>query len=174
MNEGVQPRPHIDIAEGDKPDMLETDQPGAATLDDDEDLQKSVISKIREHNAKGKANRMAEVQNARDQRLYYRGIQQFYWSEDTENVVFESDDDSPYDRTFNIFQGYGKIFQSTFMGARPKVRPEADDPFDSASVRNTAKAQTYERVYRKFNDTPSSVTAKRLPSSGACLNRGYR
>jgi hypothetical protein len=141
----------------------EEEQTGPPSLDGDEDLQRAVLSKIREHNAKGKANRMAEVQNARDQRLYYRGIQQFYWSEDTENVVFESDDDSPYDRTFNIFQGYGKIFQSTFMGARPKVRAEADDPFNSTSIRNTAKAQTYERVYRKFNDTPTQqLEAARL------------
>jgi hypothetical protein len=135
----------------------------ARSLDDDDELQKSVISKLREHNSKGKANRMAEVQSARDQRLYYRGIQQFYWSEDTENVVFESDDDSPYDRTFNIFQAYGKIFQATFMGPRPKVRAEADDPFNPASIRNTSKAQTYERVYRKFNDTPTQqLEAARL------------
>jgi len=127
----------------------------APTLDDDEELQKKVISKIIQHNSKGKANRMEEVQNARDQRLYFRGIQQFYWSEDTENVVFDSDSDSPYDRTFNIYQGYGKIFISTFMGARPKVRPEADNPFDPISIRNTSKAATYERIYNKFNDMPT-------------------
>lgn len=126
-----------------------------ASLDDNVELQNEVISKIKTHNSKGKANRMAEVQNARDQRLYYKGIQQFYWSEDREDVIFESDDDSPYDRTFNMFQGYGKMFQSTFMGARPKVRAEADNPFDPASIRSTGKAQTYERIYRKFNDTPT-------------------
>lgn len=118
----------------------------------DEELQKEVITKIRTHNQKGKWNRMAEVQNSRDQRLYFRSIQQFYWNEDTQDVVFESDDDSPYDRTFNVYQGYGKIFQSTFMGAKPKVRAEADDPFDDASIRAAAKAKVYERVYRKHND----------------------
>lgn len=133
------------------------------SLDDNEDLQKKVISRICQHNSKGKANRMEEVQTARDQRLYFRDIQQFYWSEDAQNVVFDSGDDSPYDRTFNIYQGYGKIFISTFMGARPKVRAEADNPFDPASIRNTSKAQTYERVYRKFNDTPTQqMEAARL------------
>lgn len=134
-----------------------------ATLDDNEDLQKKVISRILQHNSKGKANRMEEVQTARDQRLYFRDIQQFYWSEDAENVVFESEDNSPYDRTFNIYQPYGKIFIATFMGPRAKVRAEADNPFDPVSIRNTSKAQTYERVYRKFNDTPTQqMEAARL------------
>jgi hypothetical protein len=128
---------------------------GPASLDKDKDLQNEVLSKLKTANSKGRPNRMAEVQNARDQRLYFKGIQQFYWSEDQQDVIFESDDDSPYDRTFNVFQGYGKLFISTFMGARPKVRAEADDPFDSTSIRNTSKAQTYERVYRKYNDTPT-------------------
>lgn len=139
------------------------DEEEVASLDTNEDLQKKVISRILQHNSKGKANRMEEVQNARDQRLYFRDIQQFYWSEDTENVVFDSDDDSPYDRTFNIYQPYGKIFIATFMGPRAKVRAEADNPFDPASIRNTSKAQTYERVYRKFNDTPTQqMEAARL------------
>lgn len=133
----------------------EEQEPIAPSLDADETLQKEVLGKLRTHNEKSKPNRMAQVCNARDQRLYFKGIQQFYWSEDSQDVVFESDDDSPYDRTFNVFQGYGKIFQSTFMGAMPKVRAEADDPFDSTSIRNTAKAAIYERVYRKFNDTPT-------------------
>jgi len=124
-----------------------------STLDKDVDLQREILMKISTKNQTGKVNRMAEVQNARDQRLYFRGIQQFYWSEDREDVIFESDDDSPYDRTFNVFQGYGKMFQATFMGAKPKVRAEADNPFDSAAIRNTSKANTYERVYSKFNDT---------------------
>jgi hypothetical protein len=137
-------------------DTEETEDEELGTLADDEELQKRIISKIIEHNSKGKANRMAEVQLARDQRLYFRDIQQIWWDEDAENITFESpDNDSPNDRVFNIYQPYGKIFISTFMGARPKVRAEADDPFDSTSVRNTAKAQTYERVYRKFNDTPT-------------------
>lgn len=122
-------------------------------LDGNIDLQREILQKISTKNQTGKVNRMAEVQNARDQRLYFRGIQQFYWSEDREDVVFESDDDSPYDRTFNVFQGYGKMFQATFMGAKPKVRAEADNPFDPAAIRNTSKANTYERVYDKFNDT---------------------
>lgn len=173
MNEGVQPRPKIDMAEGDKPDMLEEEDEAPASLDADEDLQREILGKLRSHNQKGKVNRMAEVQNARDQRLYYKGIQQFYWSEDKEDVVFGSDSDSPYDRTFNIFQGYGKIFQATFMGARPKVRAEADDPFDSTSVRNTAKAQTYERVYRKFNDMPTQQleTARLMWTDGRIVTR---
>ena len=137
-----------------QPEGQEEEQ-GPTNLDADETLQNEVLDKLKTHNQKGKVNRMAEVQNARDQRLYFKGIQQFYWSEDREDVIFESDSDSPYDRTFNVFQGYGKIFQSTFMGATPKVRAEADDPFDSISVRNTSKAQTYERVYRKHNDTPT-------------------
>lgn len=124
-------------------------------LSSDLGIQKEVLDKLRSSNQKGRSNRMAEVGNARDQRLYYRGIQQFYWSEDQEDVVFESDEDSAYDRTFNVFQGYGKMFVATFIGAMPKVRAEADDPFDSVSIRNTAKAQTYERIYRKFNDTPT-------------------
>jgi hypothetical protein len=126
-----------------------------ASLDDDEALQNEVLSKIKTANQKGKQNRMAEVCNARDGRLYVKGIQQFYWSEDREDVIFGDEEDSPYDRTFNVIQGYAKMFISTFMGARPKVRAEADDPFDSVSVRNTSKAQTYERIYRKHNDTPT-------------------
>lgn len=139
-----------------KTDEQPEEEPEAASLDDDEDLQRKVLAKLREKNQKGKVNRMGEVQNARDQRLYFKDIQQFYWSEDREDVVFGSDDsDSPYDRTFNVIQGYGKGFISTFMQAKAKVRAEADDPFDSASVRNTAKAQTYERIYRKYNDAPT-------------------
>ena len=132
--------------------------PGPTELDDE--LQKKVIAKIKSHNQAGKANRMAEVCNARDQRLYFRSIQNFYWSEDLQDVVFdtEDDDDSPYDRVFNIFQGYGKIFISTFLGATPKVRAEADDPFDESSVRNTSKANTFERVYRKKNDIATQQT----------------
>lgn len=136
-------------------EAMEQEEVSAPSLDDDYELQKKLISKIKERNSKGKPNRMEEVQLARDQRLYFRDIQQIYWSEDTENVVFESDSDSPYDRTFNIYQAYGKIFIATFMGARPKVRAEADDPFDATSIMNTAKAQTYERIYRKVNDTPT-------------------
>ena len=130
-------------------------EPEAASLDKDEALQREVLGKIKAYNAKGKANRMAEVQSARDGRLYVRGIQHISWNEDSQDVEFSSDDDSPYDRTFNVIQGYQKMFVATFIGARPKVRAEADDPFDVASIRNTAKAQAYERVYRKFNDTPT-------------------
>lgn len=125
------------------------------SLENDYALQNEILDKIKVRNQKGRDVRMAEVGNARDERLYVKGIQQFYWSEDQNDVVFGSDEDSPYDRTFNMFQGYGKIFISTFMGARPKVRAEADDPFDSTSIGNTSKAQTYERVYRKHNDTPT-------------------
>jgi hypothetical protein len=145
--------PSLQDLDVEEPENPEEEAP--ASLDDDEELQREVLDKLRTHNSKGKANRMAEVQNARDGRLYVRGIQQFYWSEDAQDVVFESDDDSPYDRTFNVIQGYQKMFIATFMGAMPKVRAEADDPFDSTSIRNTAKAQTYERVYRKYNDTPT-------------------
>lgn len=150
--------PVLPEVEDKEPEEQEEDAP--ASLDNDLDLQREVLDKIRTHNQKGKMNRMAEVQNARDQRLYYRGVQQFYWSEDSQDVIFESDDEnSPYDRTFNVFQGYGKMFQATFMGAMPKVRAEADDPFDSTSIRNTSKANTYERIYRKHNDTPTQQLA---------------
>ena len=146
-----------------------------ASLDDDVELQNEVLSKIKTANEKGKWNSLAITGNARDQRLYFKGIQQFYFSEDREDVIFQSgdDDDSPYDRTFNIFQGYGKIFQATFMGARPKVRAEADDPFDFTSIRNTAKAQTYERVYRKYNDTPTQQleTSRLLWTDGRVISR---
>jgi hypothetical protein len=145
------------------PAETEQDEASTSPLDNDEQLQREIFSKLNDHNSKGKVNRMAEVQNARDQRLYFKGVQQFYWSEDRQDVIFDNDEDDPYSRTFNVFQGYGKIFQSTFMGARPKVRPEADDPFDSASIRNTSKAETYERVYRKYNDTPTmQAEASRL------------
>ncbi len=154
MNEGIQPRPGIDVAEEELPEQDE-EESAAASLDDDEELQKSVISKIKAMNEKAKPNRMAEVQNARDQRLYFRDIQQFSWNEDDQDVDFLDSESDPYSRTFNIFQGYGKIFCSTFMGAQPKVRAEADDPFDEVSIRNTGKANVYERVYRKFNDTPT-------------------
>jgi hypothetical protein len=132
--------------------LEETDETPQPTELDDQ-LQKAVIDKITAHTQMGKANRMAEVCNARDQRLYFRSLQNFYWSEDRQDVVFDTeDDDSPYDRVFNIYQGYGKIFISTFLGAQPKVRAEADEPFDEASVANTSKANTFERIYRKKND----------------------
>lgn len=154
MNQGIQPRPRIDRAEGDTPDTEAVEPEQRATLDDDLDLQKDLLERIRTHSEKNKANRMADVQQARDQRLYFRGIQHFYWSARDNDVIFGSDDaeNDPYDRTFNVYQGYGKIFQSTFMGAKPKVRAEADNPLDDASVRITAKANTYERIYRKNND----------------------
>lgn len=146
-----------------------------ASLDDDATLQNEVLSKIKTANEKGKWNSLAITGTARDQRLYFKGIQQFYFSEDREDVIFQNgdDDDSPYDRTFNIFQGYGKIFQATFMGARPKVRAEADDPFDSTSIRNTSKAQVFERVYRKYNDTPTQQleTSRLLWTDGRVVSR---
>jgi len=141
-------RAHIDVNEN----LLKPADPAPESTGLDEELAKEVIAKIKQYNQQGKANRMAEVQNARDQRLYFRDIQNFYWSEDRQDVVFETDDDEAHDRIFNIFQGYGKIFISTFLGAKPKVRAEADNPFDESSIRNTSKANTFERVYRKFND----------------------
>lgn len=136
----------------DTTDDVQEGTPLAPSLDNDESLQREVLEKIRTKTQQNKVNRMAEVQNARDQRLYYKSIQQFYWSEDEQDVIFESDNNSPYDRTFNVYQGYGKIFQSTFLGAKPKVRAEADNPFDPASIRAASKARQYERVYRKNND----------------------
>ena len=173
MNNGVQPRPKIDMAEGDTPDPEVDEEQTRPSLDDDEDLQREIIGKLRTSNQKGKRDRMAEVAIARDQRLYFKDIQRFYWSEDDQDVIFGSDDDSPYDRVFNIFQAYGKIFISTFMGARPKVRAEADDPFNENSIRNTAKAQTYERVYRKYNDTPTQqlVHSRLLFTDGRVITR---
>lgn len=158
------------------PELLGGDpeeEEGPDSLDNDLDLQREVLDKLKTHNAKGRTNRMAEVQNARDCRLYCRNIQQFYWSEDTQDVVFESDDDSPYDRTFNVIQGYWKMFIATFMGAMPKVRAEADDPFDSTSIRNTAKAQTYQRIYRKYNDTPKQQleVARLMFTDGRVITR---
>ena len=139
----------------------------------DSDLQKTVIAKVKEHNQAGKVNRMAEIQNARDQALYFRDIQNFYWSEDRQDVVFDNEDDSPYDRVFNIFQGYGKIFISTFLGARPKVRAEADNPFDEGSIRNTSKANTFERIYRKHNDIATQQTkiSRLMWTDGRILSR---
>lgn len=171
MNNGVQPRPRIDMNEGDTPDPQAEEEP--ASLDGNETLQNEILGKIRAKNQAGKSNRMAEVQNARDQRLYVKNIQQFYWSEDAQDVVFESDNDSPYDRTFNVFQGYAKSFISTFMGARPKVRAEADNPFNPTSIRNTGKAQTYERIYRKYNDTPTQqlTHASKLWTDGRVVTR---
>ncbi len=137
----------------DRSSEVETPEEQASPAGLDDDLQKTVIGKIKTFNQQGKANRMAEVCNARDQRLYFRGIQNFYWSEDRQDVIFDTeDDDSPYDRVFNTYQGYGKIFIATFLGAKAKVRAEADDPMDESAIRNTSKANTFERVYRKFND----------------------
>jgi hypothetical protein len=153
VNEGVQPRPHIDIAETTPAETEDAQSP--SSLDDDEDLQREVIGKLKTANEKGKANRMGEVSNARTQRLYYKDIQQIAWNEDDQDVVFGDDEDAPYSRTFNIFQGYGKIFQALFMGATAKVRAEADDPFNPASIRNTSQARTYERIYSKNNDQPT-------------------
>lgn len=151
MNEGVQPRPPIDMAQGDIPDReVSDDEATPKTLDGDKRLQRLILGAIERHNQKGKPNRMAEVQGARDRRLYFKDIQQFHWSEDTQDVIFDTDDD--YDRSFNIFQGYGKIFISLFMGARAKNRPEADNPFDGTVIRNTTRAQGFERLYRKWND----------------------
>lgn len=130
------------------------DVQAGSPLDDQTELQNEILAKIKTHNQKGKSNRMAEVQDARDQRLYFRGIQQFYWSEDRQDVVFEDEDDSPYDRTFDIVQGYGKIFISTFLGAKAKARAEADDPFNPASIRAASQAKKWERVYQKYNPTP--------------------
>lgn len=149
------------------------DEQQPATLDGDEDMQREVLGKIKAANQKGKSNRMAQVQNARDGRLYVKGIQNFYWSEDQQDVIFGDEEDSPYDRVFNVIQGYQKMFVSTFIGARPKVRAEADDPFDSASIRNTGKAQTYERVYRKWNDTPTQQieTSRLMWTDGLVVTR---
>ena len=154
MNEGKQSRPRIDIAESDAPDpeIREEDEASRWSLGDDEDMQREILGKLKSRNQQGKRDRMAEVQNARDARLSVKGIQQFYWDENLQDVVFESDEDSPYDSTFNITQGYQKIFCALFMGARAKVRPEADDPFDGRSVRNTGRAKLFERAYRKWND----------------------
>jgi hypothetical protein len=137
----------------------EQEEERPTSLDDDEDLQREVLDKIKTTNTKGKANRMAEVSNARTARLYTKGIQRIAWSEDRQDVIFDNEENEPYSRTFNVFQGYGKMFCATFMGARPKVRAEADDPFNSDSIRNTAKAKTYERIYRKWNDTPTQQLA---------------
>ena len=149
-------RPQVDIAER-NPDMSLTDMQdedegtAAASLDDREDLQRSIISAIRKHGYASDMSTRGGVEAARDARNYMRGKQQWAWNEDAQDIVF-GDEDAPYDRTFNITQAYGKIFISTFMGAKPKVEPEADNPFDSESIQDASKARDYERIWRKKND----------------------
>lgn len=153
------PRPHIDIAEHlpEEPGnlMQETERESDvvnATLDDLPELQKVLISAITKHGGQQRVNDMAFASACRDRRLYLKGVQHFYWNGQMGQVVFESEIDTPYDRTFNIFQPYGKIFEATFLGAKPKVEPEADNPFESDSVQDTEKARDYERIWRKNND----------------------
>lgn len=148
-------RPQIDIAER-NPDVSlnevqEADEGEASSLDDREDLQKALLGAIRKHGWSSDMSTRGGVESARDARNYVRGMQQFAWSEDQQDIIF-GDNDAPYDRVFNITQPYWKIFISTFMGASPKVEPEADNPFESDSVQDTAKARDYERIWRKKND----------------------
>lgn len=149
-------RPKIDLAER-NPDknLLDVQEDDAgeekpASLDGREDLQKSIISAIRKHNNQGKSNDLGVVGTTRDQRNYYRGMQRFIWNEDRQDIEFQDDD--PQDKVFNITQAYGKIFVSTFMGATPKVEPEADDTMEYDSIRDTTRARDYEQVWRKKND----------------------
>lgn len=152
-------RPNIDIAEHllEEPGnlMQETEREADtvdATLDDLPDLQKALISAITKHGGQQRVNDMAFASACRDRRLYLKGVQHFYWNGQMGQVVFESEIDTPYDRTFNIFQAYAKIFEATFLGAKPKVEPEADNPFEADSVQDTEKARDYERIWRKNND----------------------
>lgn len=149
-------RPKIDLSER-NPDKnlldVQEDDAGeeqSASLDGREDLQKSIISAIRKHNNQGKSNDLGVVGTTRDQRNYYRGMQRFIWNEDRQDIEFQDDD--PQDKVFNITQAYGKIFVSTFMGATPKVEPEADDTMEYDSIRDTTRARDYEQVWRKKND----------------------
>lgn len=151
-------RPEVDIAER-EPEVAGNLQQEAAEsseyespLDGNEELQNALIAAIRKHNTLSKVTEMAAVQAARDSRLYMRGVQNFFWNEDAQDVVFGNEDGSPYNRTFNITQAYGKIFISTFMGAKPKVEPEADNIFSASSISDASKARDYERLWRKRND----------------------
>lgn len=154
-------RPKIDIAERHPEYPANWDQAieqegsedeSTASLDGREDLQKALIASIIKHGNQQKSNDMAYAAVCRDRRLYVKGVQYFYWNGQSGQVIFEAEDDSPYDRTFNIFQAYAKIFEATFLGAKPKVEPEADNPFESQSVQDTDKARDYERIWRKRND----------------------
>jgi hypothetical protein len=124
-------------------------------LDAYPELQQSLLSGIKRVIQRGRPERRAEVQRARDQRLYFRGDQNLAWDEDAGEVRFGSDvegGDGPNRRVFNIIQGYGKSFISTFCQARPKVRAEADDPFNPRQIVAAEKAESYRRVFEKNND----------------------
>ena len=150
----------------------------AASLDGSEDLQKAVLSLIKKHNSRMRVERRAEVEAARNQRLYVKGEQNLYWDEDRGQIrsgYDDDEDDEPNSRVFNIVQGYMRIFTSTFCQGRPKVRAEADDPFNAQMISATSHAETYRRVYEKVNDI-SALTmeaARLLWSDGRIVSDTY-
>ncbi len=137
----------------------------AQSLDDNEDLQKVVFGLLKKHNHRMRKERRAEVEIARDQRLYAKGEQNLYWDEDSNTIRSatpttsrdDDEDDQPNSRVFDIFSGYMLIFVSTFCQGVLKVRAEADDPFNPTMISAAQHAETYRRVSEKENDV-SAVT----------------
>jgi hypothetical protein len=128
-----------------------------AGLDDKPELQQALLAAIKKVNGRMRTERRAEVARSRDRRLYFRGDQNQAWDEDAGVLRFQvevegDEDDGPNRRVFNVFQGYGKSFISTFCQARPKVRAEADDPFNPQQIAAAEQAETYRRIFEKDND----------------------
>lgn len=152
--------------------------PGGSPLDQYPELQQALLSAIQRVVQRGRPERRAEVQRARDQRLYFRGDQNQAWDEDAGELRWQVDvegSDGPNRRVFNVIQGYGKSFISTFCQARPKVRAEADDPFNPTQIVAAEKAETYRRVFEKNNDVMALTmeVARLMWSDGRVVSETY-
>lgn len=105
--------------------------------------------------------RMVEIIRCTLRRYFWLGIQHGFWNADAqqfqvgpggaplggENVT----DEDLFQGDFNIYTQNGKIFIAVFSQNAASSRMEPDKPGDPASVKASAEAEKYVRVYQKYN-----------------------
>jgi len=123
------------------------------------DLKKALYAIAQKVYGWDKAERRAEVLEARQQRFYFRGVQYIFWNEVYSCYMVPSSGgalrigstaiDMPrYTDAYNIYGPYGRSLIAAFTQNQPGVRFQAKNPKDGKA--NTAKAE-YER-YRHYFD----------------------
>jgi len=106
--------------------------------------------------------RRVEVQEAKRQRLYWRGLQHLVWDYKNEgwqilgpngaNIPGSKAEDSEVILyVTNIYQAFGLSIQSVLTQNRPSVRAEPQDPNDPADVSTARAGNRYKKIIEHLN-----------------------
>lgn len=103
--------------------------------------------------------RMVEVIRCTLRRYFWLGIQHGFWNADSQQLqigpnggsVENLNEEDLFAGDFNIYTQNGKIFMAVFAQNAAPTRMEPSKPGDADSVKATAEAEKYVKVYQKYN-----------------------